>query len=79
MVLRLVQRSIIEPEAGLIFEPINVKLIIDGQHPWEPEPFTSKRGDLGIWHNLELLGDWLRSTTPIGSFAHTSALIAAWY
>jgi hypothetical protein len=62
-------------EDGLFFELINVKLIIDDQHPWEPEPFDTTGGDLGIWTNLDLLGDWVRSATPIGSFAHTSSLI----
>lgn len=64
-----------QPDNGLFLKLINVKLIVDDQHPWEPGPFTSNRKDLGIWHNLELLGDWLRSATPIGSYAHTSALI----
>jgi hypothetical protein len=63
------------PEVGIIFEHINVKLIIDGQHPWEPGPFTSSGGDLGIWNNLDLLGVWLRFATLIGSFAQTSSIV----
>jgi hypothetical protein len=62
-------------EEVLYFELLNVKLIVDDQHPWEPGPFTTSQEDLGIWNNLDQLGDWLISATPIGSFAHTSALI----
>ena len=69
-------KVIYQPETGLVFEPINVKLIVDDQHPWEPGPFASSRRYLGIWNNLDLLGGWLNSATPIGSFAHTSSLAA---
>jgi hypothetical protein len=69
-------KVIYQPETGLVFEPINGKLIVDDQHPWEPGPFTSTRKDLGIWNNLDLLGGWLNTATPIGSFAHTSSLAA---
>lgn len=63
------------PEIGLILENFKLKLFVDNQHPWEPDPFDTTGGDLGIWHNLELLGDWLRLATTTVSFAHTSALI----
>lgn len=69
-------KVIYQPGTGLFFEPINVKLIVDYQNPWEPGPFTSTRKDLGIWNNLDLLGGWLNTATPIGSFAHTSSLAA---
>ncbi len=60
---------------GSYFELKNVKLIIEDQHPWEPGPFTSDRIDIEIWTNLEVLDDWLRPVTPVGSFANTSSSI----
>lgn len=64
------------PEPGFIFEQLKVKFIVDNQQPWKPEPYNSAGIDLGIWNNLDLLGGWLNSATPIGSFAHTSSLVA---
>jgi hypothetical protein len=63
------------PEIGLIFEKFKLKLFVDSQLPWEPEPFDTTGGDLGVWKNLDHLGDWLRLATPTGSFGYTSSLV----
>ena len=79
MGLRLVQRSIIDLKLDYIFEKFKLKLFVDNQHPWEPEPFDITGGDLGIWPNLELLGDWLRSATTDRFFCTHQCINWAWY
>jgi len=61
---------------GLVFEQLNLRLIINDQLPWRPGSFILNGGSLGIWKHLDLLGGWLRSATQIGSFAHTCSSVA---
>jgi len=64
-------------DTGLIFEKTNLRLIIDNQFLWQPEPFIPASGGMNIWNNLNVLTGWLKAATPTGSFGHTSSFVVS--